>query len=140
MRATGGEESAMLSESQIREQINRVLAGELSLDDFEDWFAAQSWDMHKWADENLRRLVGRVELMFAEDRGESEKDLLERLRAAVEGGVVVRDSEPPTASSAAPSQFFFRIPVFRLGDGEQSATPSDTQNTRAARTEFALSR
>ena len=129
----------MLSESQIREQVDRLLAGELSLDDFQDWFAAQSWNMHKWADEHLRVLIGRLELVLAEDRDESEGTMFEHLRAAVEGRPVFRiGHELPTASSAAPNQFFFPVPVFRPDGGEEPVAPSESEKTQATKTQFAL--
>jgi len=56
----------MLSESELRNRIARLASGDLSLDDFEDWFAAASWNSHQHASQALQHLVGRVEIYLAE--------------------------------------------------------------------------
>lgn len=56
----------MVSESDIRARIARVLAGDLSLDDFADWLASNSWNMHKHANRDIQQMIGAIELAFAE--------------------------------------------------------------------------
>ena len=38
----------------------------MSLDDFEDWFVASSWNAHQHADLEVQRLIGAIELALAE--------------------------------------------------------------------------
>jgi len=54
------------SESEIREQLARYLAGQSTLNEFQDWFVPRSWNFHKNADPSLQRLVSSVELAIAE--------------------------------------------------------------------------
>ena len=72
----------MIIESQIRFWLARVITREVSLDAFEDWFVAQSWNMHEDSEEDAQRLVGAVELRLAEySSGHlNEAELLEELR------------------------------------------------------------
>jgi hypothetical protein len=56
----------MISESQIREKLGRYLRRDLSLDQFEDWIAQQSWNMHKDSSEEPQKLASAIELRFAE--------------------------------------------------------------------------
>lgn len=72
----------MIVESQIRYQIARVLAKQLALKDFEDWFTQQSWNVHQSGDSHLQDLVGEIELRLAEySSGHlAESDLLDELR------------------------------------------------------------
>lgn len=56
----------MIAENQIREQIGRYLRRDLSLDQFEDWIAQQSWNMHRDSSDMAQRLASAVELRLAE--------------------------------------------------------------------------
>jgi len=56
----------MISEAQIREQLLSYLTREISLNEFEDWLALQSWNMQRDSSPAARRLVGAIELRFAE--------------------------------------------------------------------------
>jgi hypothetical protein len=51
---------------EIREQILRLLEGQLSLDDFEDWLVANSWNVHQSGDAELTDLVFEIELHLSE--------------------------------------------------------------------------
>lgn len=55
----------MLSADLVREQLQKVLASEVDLDDFEDWIVSASWNMHKSADHDVQNLVGAIERQFA---------------------------------------------------------------------------
>lgn len=52
--------------SSIRERLQQLLNGDLSHDDFEDWLASASWNMHQHADAEVQRFVGAIELRMAE--------------------------------------------------------------------------
>ncbi|MGB8989947.1 MAG: hypothetical protein WCC37_25345 [Candidatus Sulfotelmatobacter sp.] len=56
----------MIAENQIREKLGRYLRQELSLDQFEDWIAQQSWNMHKDSSESAQKLASAIELRLAE--------------------------------------------------------------------------
>jgi len=56
----------MLAHLDLRNQLIRFLSDGLSLDDFEDWFVQNSWNVHKVPDLVLQRLVYAVELRLAE--------------------------------------------------------------------------
>ena len=56
----------MLSAESIREQINALLSGSISLDDFEDQIVASTWNALKDADPIVRKLVGAIELRLGE--------------------------------------------------------------------------
>ncbi len=56
----------MFSEIQLREELARYLNGKLSLDDFEDWFARESWNVHKSNDLGAQRMAYAVELRLSE--------------------------------------------------------------------------
>lgn len=59
----------MISDFLIQKRLADVLSGQLSLDDFEDWFASESWNMHQHAEEPARRLAAALELRLAEFSG-----------------------------------------------------------------------
>ena len=76
----------MLSESMLRDRVSQFVAGELTLDDFEDWLASESWNMHRRASVMAQRLASAVELRLAEhDAGHLSDELLRsELRALLE--------------------------------------------------------
>ena len=53
-------------ESEIRYHIQIFLDRRISLDDFEDWLASESWDMHLSWGYLAQRLASAVELRLAE--------------------------------------------------------------------------
>jgi len=74
----------MTTAAQIRERLNTFLAGDLSQDEFEDWFAVYSWNVHGTRDHNTEELVGAVELAFAEySNGHFSDDDLRRELASL---------------------------------------------------------
>jgi hypothetical protein len=80
----------MISESQIREKLGRYLRRDLSLDQFEDWIAQQSWNMHRDSSDPAQRLASAIELRLAEhSSGHLEEDALrEDLRQFANPSVV----------------------------------------------------
>jgi hypothetical protein len=57
---------AMITESQIREQLFAYLIRDVTLNDFEDWLVSQSWNMHLDSSDAAQQLVGAIELRLAE--------------------------------------------------------------------------
>ncbi|SRR6266496_1126782 len=54
----------MIEENEIRAKLLSLS----DLDEFEDWIAEQSWNMHRDSDPSAQRLVGKIELALAEFR------------------------------------------------------------------------
>ncbi|HEY4904751.1 MAG TPA: hypothetical protein VIH89_14855 [Candidatus Sulfotelmatobacter sp.] len=81
----------MISESQIREKLGRYLRRDLSLDQFEDWIASQSWNMHKDSSDVAQKLASEIELRLAEHSSGhlSEASLRDELRQFANPSVVL---------------------------------------------------
>ena len=56
----------MVSELELRRELAAVLNGDVSLDDFEDWFTVASWNAHKDSSPVAQKLVGAIELRLGE--------------------------------------------------------------------------
>jgi hypothetical protein len=73
---------------QILDNLRAHLLGVKSLDEFEDWLVAQSWDAHKNSGPATLDLIGDLELRLAEfhgghwDEAELQRFFLERVLAA----------------------------------------------------------
>ena len=70
----------------IREQLARYLASEISLHEFEDWFFPETWNIDQTDDLNLLNLVYGIKLRLAEfSNGDwTEDELHSRLRPFTE--------------------------------------------------------
>ena len=53
-------------ETTIRRHLVRYLAGQMSLDDFTDWFVGATWNIEKKEDAETKQLVYSIELALAE--------------------------------------------------------------------------
>lgn len=114
----------MLSADSVRAHIAALLNGQVSLDDFEDWIVASSWNVLQNVDPDVRQLVGAIELRLAEHSSDhlDEADLLNELQALLLYGCAVQPiqsvfisinpSEPVTLTEAdrPDYQFNFRKP------------------------------
>lgn len=71
----------MISEHEIQLRMVELFEDHASLDEFEDWLVAESWNIHKGGDEMVQRLVGAIELRLSEfSSGHlNESDLLKEL-------------------------------------------------------------
>jgi len=103
----------MIAESEIREQLARFLAGEIPLDEFEDWFVQRSWDAHLDSEQSAQKLAYAVELRLAEHSSGhlSEQELRQELRPFVQQySVSVSLSAQPVAipSTGTSNSFIFR--------------------------------
>jgi hypothetical protein len=55
-----------MSADDIRAQVARYLAGEIQLDDLEDWIAQRTWNVHATGNEDCQRLAYAIEARLAE--------------------------------------------------------------------------
>jgi len=90
----------MLAHSELRNELIRFLSDELSLDNFEDWFVQNSWNIHKSPDLVGQRLAYAVELRLAEhDSGHlPERDLRRELGELVKSYSVNLSQVPASVS------------------------------------------
>jgi hypothetical protein len=89
----------MISQADVNNQLRRFVEGAVSLDDFEDWLVAHSWNMHKDSDSEAQKLVGAVELALAEYSNDhiSLSDLQFEFQSILTHGL-----EPPTVEAVLP--------------------------------------
>jgi len=83
----------MASAFEIRKHLERLLARETSLDDFEEWFGPYSWNIHKSGDSEAQRLAYAIEhqlSLFDED----SEDLRRALLAVLESAKIEATSPP----------------------------------------------
>jgi hypothetical protein len=67
----------MIKENEIRAELAKHLAGNQSLDSFEDWLVQQSWNMHRDSDRPAQSLASKIELLLAEySSGHIDEDAL----------------------------------------------------------------
>jgi len=75
----------VVSATDIREQLVRLLRAEISVQQFEDWLVPATWDAHKSSDREAEDLADEVELNLSEYSGGdlSRAELVGRLSALV---------------------------------------------------------
>lgn len=56
----------MIQENEVRQRLISLLNEDQSLDDFEDWLVAHSWNMHLDSTRETQHLVASIELSLAE--------------------------------------------------------------------------
>ena len=59
----------MITAAQIRSMIQQLTLLKISLDDFDQWLTAASWNMHKDSQpesDEAKRMIGKIELGLAE--------------------------------------------------------------------------
>lgn len=73
-------------DNEIREKLASYLVGEISLEDFEDWFVSASWNVSQSKNQSAINMVYEIELRLAEysDGFRSEDELKNLLRPLVE--------------------------------------------------------
>lgn len=95
----------MLVESKLREEIIALVEGKLSLDEFEDRFVADSWNMHQVDSPSSVALASAVELRLAEHSSGhlSESDMKAELSKLVSGVISVSAYEavPPVSAGTS---------------------------------------
>jgi hypothetical protein len=92
----------MITESQIRERLLAYLTRSSSLNEFEDWLVAASWNMHRDSDAAAQSLVGAIELRLAEYSNDHlDDDALERELKGLIASTVRATIEHSRATSPA---------------------------------------
>ena len=56
----------MIRVEEIKQHLASLLDGSCSIDDFEDWIVAKSWNMQTSSDNASQKLVGAIEVRLAE--------------------------------------------------------------------------
>jgi len=105
----------MITAAQIRAMIQQLTSTKISLDDFEEWMTAASWNMHKESsDPDAIRMVGKFELYLAESAQKKQEEIIGNL-ASIAG--VFQIGETPgisvttagTASQTIPLKYQFEL-------------------------------
>ncbi|MCC7237297.1 MAG: hypothetical protein IT163_18460 [Bryobacterales bacterium] len=87
----------MISEKEIRNNLAEALVSG-QMDEFEDWFVAESWNVHRSQNVSLQKLVYALELRLAEySSGHlDEAALREELRGFLGVGSLNIEAPPPS--------------------------------------------
>ena len=79
----------MILEFEIRDKLVDLVTGEITVDAFDHWLSAASWNMHKDSSVDARLLVGSIELVLAEhSEGHLSDEELRRRLVAIASQVV----------------------------------------------------
>lgn len=82
--------SKMLTAKEIREQLNRYLAGDVDPATFRDWFAVVLRDVHTSIDPQAEELAHSIEWAFSDlDRGAAPEQVRDNLAALAASRFVV---------------------------------------------------
>jgi hypothetical protein len=74
----------MANVQEISDQVLQFLAGDMSLDSFEDWSAEYSWNVHLRANEEIQALAYKIRgILNAHENDEDERVLREELATAI---------------------------------------------------------
>lgn len=85
--------AAMISASQIRNELAFYLAGVIPLDEFEDWFVLKTWDVSNSGSKAAEVLTFEIEAMLSDYSSEyfSEMRLKEKLQDALQSETKVAE-------------------------------------------------
>ncbi len=70
----------MANAPEIREKLEQLLSQQISLDDFEEWFAPYSWNIHKNGNEEAQQLAYRIEHQLSQFDEDSDELRIELTR------------------------------------------------------------
>jgi hypothetical protein len=100
----------MITADQIRAMIQQLTLFNITLDDFEDWLTAASWNMHQGAEQDAVSMAGKIELELAEmDAGhKSQADILKEF-AMLAGLFEMGDAPPVRIFSGSGNAKSFRF-------------------------------
>ncbi len=102
----------MVSSSQIREQVDKYLSGEISLEGFEDWFVQETWNVHRFGSHAAEVLTFAIEEALSEFSSDhiSEQRLKEELASLLlSDNKVVSIAEAPRVVVELPSAAPLRV-------------------------------
>jgi hypothetical protein len=99
--------------------LQKLLLSEISVDEFDEWFGAASWNMHKDSSIEAQKMAGRVELLLAEfDQGHlSEGELRGRFLGEVRYLVISPKSDIQWSWSSTATATFIQ-PVLSVVSGK----------------------
>src|SRR5690349_1039173 len=67
----------MISLDEIRRQAKEVLAGRMSIEDFDEWLLDASWDMHRDSSADARRTASQISnRLYEHSKGHLSEDAL----------------------------------------------------------------
>jgi hypothetical protein len=89
----------MANAPEIRKQLARFLSEQISLDEFEQWFAPYSWNIHKGGDAESQRLAFAIEHKLSQF--EDDCDDLRVELARIEGASIGETRFGPSVSPFA---------------------------------------
>lgn len=93
---------------KISKQASRYLAGQISLNQFEDWFVPATWDNHKSNDSRAESLADDIEMFLSEYRDGvlTREEFRQELEAATRpfAGAVLRFGEPIDGTVPVPKE------------------------------------
>ena len=98
----------MITVEQIREHLLNLLAKPAgSLDDFDEWFAQASWNMHQDSDLMAQKFASAIELRLAEYESQSlsQDQLREELTKLLREYSVKLSMQPVTVIAGTSSSF-----------------------------------
>lgn len=97
---------------EIRRHLASYLVGEISLQDFEDWFVPSSWDIIHSRNQSAITLVYEIELWLAEfsDGFWSEEELKNHLKPLVNNYLIDLAPVPWKSGVANPNVRWYQFP------------------------------
>ncbi len=104
----------MVRASEIRSRVADWLQGALALEDLEEWFARNTWDVHQWGDRDVVALVHEIELRLSEHSSGHlpEKQMADELRKFVqEYSAPLEVARPQVAEIVSGTSSFTSPPV-----------------------------
>jgi hypothetical protein len=86
----------MANAQEIRKQLEKLFSYDLSLDEFEDWLARYSWNIHKSGDEAAQKLAYAIEhqLSIFDDDNSELREALYRVYASASANNLSSDVVP----------------------------------------------
>lgn len=92
----------LLPDLEIRARLSRYLAGSVALDEFEDWFIAETWDAERYGEGGARLAAEIRTSLFRISTGEmSEEDFRALARKKVDEIVPNLDASGPKMDTEA---------------------------------------
>jgi hypothetical protein len=104
----------LLPDLEIRAHLSKFLAGSITLDEFEAWFMAETWDIENSGSIGAVKLAAEVRSgLFALTTGEESEDVFREMARKKVREVIALPAPEPQPSSGAPS--IERLQAVRIG-------------------------
>jgi len=122
----------MITVSQIRERLLDLLASDdpKALDEFDNWFAGASWNMHQDSAPSAQKFASEIELQLAAyDEGRvAEKDLRKSLSNLCQE-YSLRLSSPEEIVAVRSSSTYFTQPAWVTSPADRSPAAASESST-----------